>query len=93
MPLSKIRRGTFTIPVEIRREASLEDGTLISVEYDSDKGVIILKPEVSTDGEEYVTLSTKGKAMIEEALEAERNGEVVGPFSNTEDAIKALKEG
>jgi len=92
MPIVRIRKGALTIPIEIRKKASLKDGTLISVEYQPDNDVIILKPEILIDGEDYVVLSQKGKEMIEEALEAEKSGDVVGPFSNIEDAIKALKE-
>ena len=46
----------------------------------------------TTEQEDYVILSKKGKDMIEEALEAERSGDVVGPFSNIKEALKALKE-
>ena len=92
MSTAHIRRGTLTIPVEIRKKASLEDGTLISIEYKPDDGVIILKPDVSSTTEDYVTLSRKGKEMIEEALKAEKSGDVIGPFSNIKDALKALKE-
>ena len=92
METVKMRRGALTIPVEIRRKAGLEDGTFISIEYKPDDGVIILKPEILIDEEDYVILSQKGKEMIEEALEAEKNGDVVGPFSNIEEALKALKE-
>ena len=92
MPIAKIRRGALTIPIEIRRKANLEDGTFISIEYKPDDGVIILKPEVWVDQEDYVILSPEGKEMIEEALEAEKSGDVVGPFSNIEEALKALKE-
>jgi len=51
-------------------------------------GVIILKPK--TNDKDYVVLSEKGREMIEEALEAERRGEVIGPFSNVKEALKAL---
>jgi hypothetical protein len=51
-----------------------------------------LKSEILTNQEDYVTLSKKGKEMIEEALQAEKNGDVVGPFSNIEAALKTLKE-
>jgi len=30
--------------------------------------------------------------MIDEALDAEKNGEVIGPFSDIKEALKALKE-
>ena len=92
MSIAKIRRGGLTIPVEIRRKANLEDGTFISIEYKPDDGVIILKPKALIKQEDYVILSKKGKDMIEEALEAERSGDVVGPFSNIKEALKALKE-
>lgn len=92
MPIVRIRGGALTIPIEIRRKAKLKDDTLISIEYSSDDGFIILKPKFLINQEDYVTLSPKGKEMIEEALESERNGDVVGSFSNIEEALKALKE-
>jgi len=49
-----------------------------------------LKPKANN--EDYVVLSEKSKEMIEKALEAERKGEVIGPFSNIKEALKALKE-
>jgi len=49
-----------------------------------------LKPKAND--EDYAVLSEKGKEMIEEALEAERKGEVIGPFSDIKEALKALKE-
>ena len=92
MSIAKIRKGALTIPIEIRRKANLEDGTFISIEYKPDDGVIVLKPEVRVNQEDCVILSPEGKEMIEEALEAEKSGDVVGPFSNIEEALKALKE-
>lgn len=91
MAIAKIRGGTFTIPVEIRKKANLEDGNFIEVKYKPDENVVILKPKVLIDEEDYVILSKKGEKMIEEALEAEKSGDVVGPFSDIESAIKALK--
>ncbi len=49
-----------------------------------------MKPKAND--EDYAVLSEKGKEMIEEALEAERKGEVIGPFSDIKEALKALKE-
>ena len=51
-----------------------------------------LKPEIPSDQAEYVTLSEKGKEMIDDALEAEKKGDIIGPFSNIKEALKALKE-
>lgn len=92
MAIAKIRRGVLTIPAEIRKEANLEDGNLIEVEYKSKEGVIILKPKASIARGDYVILSKKGKKMIEEAIEAEKSGDVLGPFSNIKEALKVLKE-
>ena len=92
MSVTKIRKGAITIPAEIRKEAKLEDGTVVVVEYKSADGIIVLRPEASINHENYVKLSKKGKTMIEEALDAEKNGDIVGPFSDIEKALKALKE-
>ena len=92
MSVAKIRKGALTIPAEIRKKANLEDGTFVSVEYKSLDGVIILKPKASARQENATKLSKKGKIMIEEALDAEKHGDVIGPFSDIEKALKALKE-
>lgn len=92
MPLVKLRRGALTIPKDIRKEAELSDGNWIDVEYKPEEEVIILKPKVLFDKKDYLTLSKKGKKLIEEALQAEKNGDVVGPFSDIEEALEALKE-
>ena len=92
MLVAKIRKGMLTIPAEIRRKANLEDGDLVSVNYESIDGIIILKPKVIVDQKDYAKLSEKGKMMIEEALDAEKNGDVIGPFSDIKEALKALKE-
>ena len=80
----------LTIPAEIRKKVSLEDGTYVFIEYKPSDGVIILRPKILQ--EDYVTLSKKGKKMLKEAIEAERSGDVIGPFSSIEEALKALKE-
>ncbi len=59
MLIGKIRKGMLTIPAEIRKKASLEDGTLVSIEYKPSDGVIVLRPKILQ--EDYVTLSKKGK--------------------------------
>ncbi|MDQ1317685.1 MAG: Antidote-toxin recognition MazE, bacterial antitoxin [Candidatus Poribacteria bacterium] len=92
MSVAKIRKGALTIPAEIRKKANLEDGTVVVVEYKSADGIIVLKPKVSVNRENYVKLSKKGEIMIEEALDAEKNGDIVGPFSDIEKSLKALKE-
>ncbi len=92
MSVAKIRKGAITIPAEIRKKAHLEEGTIVAVEYKSADGIIVLKPKVSVNQEDYVKLSKKGKMMIEEALDAKKNGDIVGPFSDIEKALKALKE-
>jgi len=91
MLVAKIRKGTLTIPAEIRRKANLEDGDLVSVNYDSIDGIIILKPKVIVDQKDYAKLSEKGKMMIEEALDAEKNGDVIGPFSDIKEALNTLE--
>jgi AbrB family looped-hinge helix DNA binding protein len=92
MLVAKIRKGMLTIPAEIRRKANLEDGDLVSVNYESIDGIIVLKPKAIVDQKDYAKLSKKGKMMIEEALDAEKNGDVIGPFSDIKEALKALKE-
>jgi bifunctional DNA-binding transcriptional regulator/antitoxin component of YhaV-PrlF toxin-antitoxin module len=92
LSVAKIRKGALTIPMDIRKKANLEDGTFVSVEYKSSDGVIILKPKSLLDHENYLTLSKKGKKMIDEALDAEKSGEVIGPFTDIKEALKALKE-
>jgi bifunctional DNA-binding transcriptional regulator/antitoxin component of YhaV-PrlF toxin-antitoxin module len=91
MLVAKIRKGTLTIPAEILRKANLEDGDLVSVNYESIDGIIILKPKAIVDQKDYAKLSEKGKMMIEEALDAEKNGDVIGPFSDIKEALNTLE--
>ena len=91
MLVAKIRKGTLTIPAEIRRKANLEDGDLVSVNYESIDGIIILKPKAIVDQKDYAKLSEKGKMMIEEALDAEKNGDVIGPFSDIKEALNTVE--
>jgi bifunctional DNA-binding transcriptional regulator/antitoxin component of YhaV-PrlF toxin-antitoxin module len=91
LSVAKIRKGALTIPMDIRKKANLEDGTFVSVEYKSSDGVIILKPKSLLDHENYLTLSKKGKKMIDEALDAEKSGEVIGPFSDIKEALRIIK--
>lgn len=90
MQTTRIRRGAFTIPAEIRKKAGLKDGTIISVEYKADNGEIIIKPKPFMDEDDYTILSNKGKKMIDEALEDAKNGNVIGPFSDIKEALKAV---
>ncbi|MGB9596691.1 MAG: AbrB/MazE/SpoVT family DNA-binding domain-containing protein [Candidatus Poribacteria bacterium] len=92
MPVAKIRKGAITIPIKTRKEANLEDGAFVSIEYKSVDGVIILKPNVSACKDDQVRLSEKGKIMIEKALDAEKKGEIIGLFSDIQKALRALKE-
>jgi bifunctional DNA-binding transcriptional regulator/antitoxin component of YhaV-PrlF toxin-antitoxin module len=92
LSVAKIIKGALTIPVDIRRKANLEDGSFVSVEYKSADGVIVLKPKSLINHENHVKLSKKDKKMINEALDAEKSGEVIGPFSDIKEALKALKE-
>jgi len=91
MPLVKIKRHyQITLPQILRKMLNLDVGDYM--EMDKQDGNIILKPVklIHPDQEYFYTREwQKGEAEADRDIE---KGDVVGPFDNIKDALKALKK-
>ena len=83
-------RGQIVIPQAVRKEAHCETGDLLEAIVKDD--MIILKPVKTIPRNQAWFWSEKWQRMEKEADEAIIKGDVVGPFDNIEDAIKALRK-
>ncbi len=90
MALMKIRKNyQITIPRNLRNRFNLAEGDYVEVE--TRNGTIVLKPvKVIQPDQEYFYTNEwqKKEAEVDEEI---RRGDVVGPFDNAKDALKALK--
>jgi len=79
MPIVKIRTNRqVTIPKKIFEELGLKEGEYVEV---TRRGkTVVLTPKTLIDKD------------LEEALEDIEKGRVIGPFSDADEAIRALKE-
>jgi antitoxin MazE len=90
MALMKIRKNyQITLPRDLRSKFNLAEGDY--VEAETKDGCIVLRPVkvIQPDQEYFYTREWQEKES--EVDEEIRRGEVVGPFDNAKDAIKALK--
>lgn len=90
MALMKIRKNfQITLPRDLRSKFNLAEGDY--VEAETKDGFIVLRPVkvIQPDQEYFYTKEWQEKES--EVDEEIRRGEVVGPFDNAKDAIKALK--
>jgi AbrB family looped-hinge helix DNA binding protein len=90
MALMKIRKNyQVTIPRNLRDRFNLAEGDYLEVE--TSNGAIVLKPVkvIQPDQEYFYTKQWQEKeAEVDEEV---GRGDIVGPFDNAKDAIKALK--
>ena len=90
MELVKVKRNyQITIPQNLRRIIRLTVGDYVEVDIQDDTLVIRPVKVIHPDQEYFFT-----KEWQEKEAEADREiaeGKVVGPFENTLDALKALK--
>ncbi len=90
MALMKIRKNyQITIPRYLRDRFNLAEGDYVEVK--TKNGTIVLSPVkvIQPDLEYFYTKEWQEKeAEVDEEV---RRGDVVGPFDNAKDAIKALK--
>ena len=83
------RHCQVTLPVSIREKLGLGEGDFVEAEID--KGRILLKPKKMIDAEQSWFWTKKRQRREKEAEKAIRRGELVGPFKNINEALKALK--
>ena len=83
-------RGQIVIPQAVRKEAHCETGDLLEAIVKDD--TIILRPVKTIPRDQAWFWSEKWQKKEKEADQAIAKGDVVGPFSNSHDALKALKK-
>lgn len=91
MPLGKIgTRHQVTIPKNIVEQLKLKPGDY--VEIDLKDSTVLITPKAIIDRQDTWFWSKEWQAKEREADEAIAKGEVIGPFKNAKEAIKALKK-
>jgi len=90
MALARVKRHyQITIPQGLRKELNIDIGDYVEVE--NQNGNIIMKPVklVRPDQEYFYTKEwQKGEAEADKDI---AKGDVIGPFDNIKDSLKALK--
>ena len=91
MPLVKIKRHyQITLPQSLRKQLHLDVGDYVEIEKQD--GNIILRPVklIHPDQEYFYTKEwQKGEAEADKDI---AEGNVIGPFDNIKDSLKALKK-
>ncbi len=91
MPLVKVKENfQITLPTSIRKRWRIAVGDYVEAE-DAKEGVI-LKPVKVIRPDQAWFYTEEWQKDEREADEAIVKGEVVGPFENIQDALKALKK-
>jgi len=91
MPLVKIKQNyQITIPQELRKKINVSVGDYMEIES-REEGLVIKPVKVIHPDQEYF-YTPEWQKKEAEADEAIAKGEVLGPFENAKDAIKALKK-
>lgn len=90
MALVRVKRHyQITIPQGLRKELNIDIGDYVEVE--NQKGNIIMRPVklVRSDQEYFYTKEwQKGEAEADKDI---AKGDIIGPFDNIKDSLKALK--
>ncbi len=90
MPLIKIKQNyQITIPQELRKKFNVAVGDYLEIE-DQEEGLVIKPVKVVRPDQAYF-YTPEWQKKEAEADEAIAKGDVLGPFNNAKDAIKALK--
>lgn len=90
MELTKVKRNyQITIPLSLRKKINLEVGDYVEVDTQDDMIVIRPVKVIHPDQEYFYT-----KEWQQKEAEADKDiakGDLVGPFNNIKDSLKALK--
>jgi AbrB family looped-hinge helix DNA binding protein len=90
MPLIRVKKHSqITIPNEIRKKFKIAEGDYLEIEERDNE--LVLKRVTMIHQEEAYFHSKEWQAGEREADRDIAEGDVVGPFDNVRDALKALK--
>ena len=90
MSLVKVKRHSqITIPNDIRRKLKIAEGDYLEVEEHNNK--FVLKPVKMVYPDEAYFHTKEWQAGEREADNDIVEGNLIGPFDNVKDALKALK--
>jgi AbrB family looped-hinge helix DNA binding protein len=90
MSLVKVKKHSqITIPNDIRRKFKIVEGDYLEIEEHNNQ--LVLKPVKMVDADEAYFHTKKWQAGEREADKDIAQGNVIGPFDNVKDALKALK--
>jgi AbrB family looped-hinge helix DNA binding protein len=90
MSLVKVKRHSqITIPNDIRRKLKIVEGDYLEIEEHNNE--LVLKPVKMVHADEAYFHTKEWQAGEREADKDIAEGNVIGPFDNVKDALKALK--
>jgi antitoxin MazE len=91
MPLVKVKKHSqITIPTSIRRKFRIVEGDYLEIEDHGDG--LILKPVKVVHPDQAYFYTREWQAAEAEADQDIAEGNILGPFDNTNDALNALKK-
>ena len=90
MPLVKVKKHSqITIPHDIRRKLKIVEGDYLEIEEHNNE--LVLRPVKMIHPDEAYFHTKEWQAGEREADKDITEGNVIGPFDNIKDALKALK--
>ncbi len=91
MPTVKLgSKRQITIPAETIKRFGLKPGEELELVESGKVIVLVPRKDIPKDQRWYYT--DEWQKMMQEAFEALKKGEMIGPFDTAEEAIRALKE-